>query len=247
MRALLLAAGLGTRLRPITDTVPKCLVEINGRPLLDHWLELLSNAGIKDILINLHYLPEAVRAYLSTCSYPANIATVLEEQLLCTGGTLLRNRAFFQSEPIMLVHADNLSLFDTRAFMQRFHSRDTNIDITMMTFHTDEPQTCGIVELDERGAVRAFHEKVKSPPGNLANAAVYILTPAVIDFIARLGREVVDFSTEVLPHFMGRINTFHNEVYHRDIGTVESLRLAQIEYPAAVARQRSGATGERAT
>ena len=244
MRALLLAAGFGKRLRPITNARPKCLVEINGRPLLDYWIELLSNAGITDILINLHYLPEMVRAYVSSRVYPVTITTVLEEKLLCTAGTLLRNRAFFLQESVMLIHADNLSLFDVRAFIERFDSRDENIDLTMMTFHTDVPETCGIVELDERGAVCAFHEKVKAPPGNLANAAVYILAPTVIEFIASLGREVIDFSTEVLPHFMGRINTFHNDVYHRDIGTLESLTLAQSEYPVAVARKHFREYGE---
>jgi mannose-1-phosphate guanylyltransferase len=232
MRALLLAAGLGTRLRPLTNTVPKCLVEINERPLIDYWLDLLSNAGISDILINLHYLPEKVLAYVSQCPYPCRITTVMEDRLLLTAGTVLKNREFFQQEPVMLIHADNLSLFDVRAFMDRYYTRADNIDITMMTFNTDAPQTCGIVELDERGAVIAFHEKVNNPPGNLANAAVYILAPTVIDFMASLGKEVLDFSTEVLPHFMGRINTFHNTAYHRDIGNLESLMLAQTEYPA---------------
>lgn len=230
MRALLLAAGLGTRLRPITDIVPKCLVEINGRPLLEHWLELLSEAGITDILINLHYLPEKVQSFLAARKYPVHISTVTESSLLGTAGTLLRNREFFMGQPVMLIHADNLSLFDVGSFIERFERRDEHIDITMMTFHADKPETCGIVELDEAGTVCAFHEKVKAPPGNLANGAVYILAPSVIDFIANIGKEVVDFSTEVLPHFMGRINTFHNDVYHRDIGTADSLVLAQSEY-----------------
>lgn len=238
MRALLLAAGLGTRLRPLTDSVPKCLVDINGRPLLDYWVELLSIGGITDILINLHYLPEAVMAYVSACKYPVKITTVFEDRLLGTGGTLLRNSAFFRQEPVMLIHADNLSFFDARAFMERFCSRDENIDITMMTFHTDAPEACGIVVLDEQGVVRAFHEKVKAPPSNLANAAVYILAPVVMEFLARFGKEEIDFSTEVLPHFIGRINTFHNDAYHRDIGTVESLMLARTEYPAALAKRR---------
>ena len=238
MRALLLAAGLGTRLRPITDSVPKCLVEINGRPLLDHWLELLSKADIRDILVNLHYLPGKVQTYLAGSHHPARVSTVMEAELLGTAGTLLKNRDFFKSESVMLIHADNLSLFDVGAFVERFERRAENIDITMMTFHADKPQNCGIVELDAAGAVCAFHEKVAAPPGNLANAAVYILAPSVIDFIASLGQAVADFSTEVLPYYMGRINTFHNDIYHRDIGTVDSLKLAQSEYPAAVARQR---------
>lgn len=243
MRALLLAAGLGTRLRPVTDSLPKCLVDINGRPLLDYWIELLSDAGIVDILVNLHYMPEAVRSYIEGCRYPTRIATVYEDRLLGTGGTLLKNRAFFQEEPVMLIHADNLSFFDVRAFIDKFDSRGKNIDITMMTFNTDVPEACGIVELDGEGVVRAFHEKVRNPPGNLANAAVYILAPEVMDFVAGLGKEVIDFSTEVLPHFIGRIDTFHNAVFHRDIGTLESLFLARREYPQAVARQRTGNVG----
>ncbi len=230
MRALLLAAGLGTRLRPITNTIPKCLVEINNKPLLDYWLELLSGAGIQDVLINLHYLPEKVIAHLSQCTYPIHIATVHEKDLLGTGGTLLKNSSYFQHEPVMMIHADNLSLFDMNAFMDKFNTRAPHIDITMMIFYTDTPESCGIVELDDLGIVYNFHEKIKNPPGQLANAAIYILAPPVIDFIATLKKEMIDFSTDVLPHFMGRINTFYNNIYHRDVGNLESYHLAQIEY-----------------
>ena len=247
MRVILLAAGLGTRLRPLTNSVPKCLVEINGRPLLDYWIELLSQYGITEVLINLHHLPEKVKTYVSNCNYPVQITTVMEEQLLLTAGTLLKNRDYFKQSPVILIHADNLSLFDAHAFMDRFLKRASHIDITMMTFHTDVPQSCGIVELDEQDTVIAFHEKVKSPPGNLANAAVYILAPAVIDFVASLGKEVIDFSTEVLPHFVGRINTFHNTIYHRDIGNLESLMLAQTEYPVALKQLTDSNSGKFST
>ena len=235
MRALLLAAGRGTRLRPLTDSVPKCLVEIDGRPLLDYWIELLSKGGIVEIILNLHYLPETVKSYVERCRYPVRITTVYEETLLGTGGTLLKNREFFRGEPLMLAHADNLSSFDVRAFVRRYELRDKGIEITMMTFDAADPQTCGIVELDQRGVVKAFHEKVKNPPGNLANAAVYVVSPVVVDFLASLGKQTIDFSTEVIPRFMGRINTFHNQTYHRDIGTPESLAAARIEYPAMLA------------
>lgn len=227
--------------------MPKCLVEINGRPLLDYWIELLSKGGIVDILINLHHLPEAVRSYVERCPYPVKISTVHEPRLLGTGGTLLKNRDFFSNEPSMLVHADNLSSFDVQAFIRRFEERGEGIDITMMTFNSTEPEACGIVELDEFGIVRAFHEKVKNPPGNLANGAVYVLSPSVMDFVTGLGKEQIDFSTEVLPHFMGRINTFHNDTYHRDIGTVGSLLAAQREYPAVVHKQHPSDIGECST
>jgi mannose-1-phosphate guanylyltransferase len=92
------------------------------------------------------------------------------------------------------------------------------------------PKTCGIVELDERGVVIRFHEKVANPPGNHANAAVYIVEPFVIDFLASIGKEVIDISTEVLPRYLGRMQAFHNSDYHRDIGTPESLALAEREF-----------------
>lgn len=230
MQILLLAAGLGTRLRPITDHIPKCLVEINGRPLLDYWMELLSDTGDSDVAVNLHYFPEQVQRYLAQCTFPMKIRTLYEERLLGTAGTVRKHFADLQ-EPLMLVHADNLSLFDMAAFQQCFASRAGHVEITMMTFETDMPETCGIVELDENGVVQAFHEKVKNPPSNLANGAVYILTPKVIEFISSFESDFVDFSTEVLPHFMGRINTFCNTVYHRDIGNPASLAAACEEYP----------------
>ena len=231
MRAMLLAAGLGTRLAPLTNTVPKCLVPIAGRPLLDYWIQLLSHGGIRDILINLHYLPEQVRAHVSGSSYSVNISLVHERELLGTGGTIRNNRDFLKGGPGMVIHADNLSVFAVPDFVNRFKTRGSHIEITMMTFFTDTPQSCGIVELDDDGTVMAFHEKTARPPGNLANAAVYIFSPRVVDFIAGLGKDKVDISTEVLPHFLGRINTYNNTVYHRDIGTPESLRAAEQEFP----------------
>jgi mannose-1-phosphate guanylyltransferase len=230
LRALLLAAGLGTRLRPVTDSVPKCLVSINGRPLLDYWIELLSNGGVVEVLVNLHYLADQVRAYVAGRPYGVNIQTVYEETLLGTGGTLLKNRSFFGDEAVMVIHADNLSDFDVRGFIRSYSERPKGTEITMMTFRSTVPQECGIVEVDEEGVVRGFHEKVKNPPGNLANAAVYIVSPAVVDFLAGLRKHKIDFSTEVLPHFIGRINTFFNDTYHRDIGTVQSLVAAQSDY-----------------
>ena len=237
MRALLLAAGLGTRLRPITNTVPKCLVEINGKPLLDHWLDLLCHSCINNILVNLHYMADRVQSHLAECTHSAQVNAVMENKLLGTAGTLLRNRKYFRQQPVMLIHADNLSVFDVSAFIERFQKREEHIEITMMTFYTDSPQDCGIVELNEKGHVCGFHEKVSSPPSNLANAAVYILAPSVVDFIGGLGLDVIDFSTEVLPHYIGRINTFHNDIYHRDIGTPESLALARNEYSTAIRKK----------
>jgi mannose-1-phosphate guanylyltransferase len=230
MHALLLAAGLGTRLRPLTDTVPKCLVPVHGRPLLDYWLALLGEGGVERMLINTHYLPDQVRDFIAHSPWRDKVTLVHEERLLGTGGTVLRNRQFFGGATFLVAHADNLTRFDVGAFARRHAQRPPGVDITMMTFETDAPSSCGIVEENSQGVVTAFHEKVANPPGRMANAAVYIFEPAIVDFLARLGREVVDLSTEVIPHFLGRICTFHNSDYHRDIGTLESLRRAEAEY-----------------
>lgn len=230
MRALLLAGGYGTRLRPLTNTIPKCLIRVRRRPLLQYWLDLLLPAGVEKVLINTHYLPGPVRDFVRASPWRERIELVHEDTLLGTGGTVLRNRSFFGGQPFIVAHADNLTRFDVDGFLKRHENRPEGVAITMMTFETDAPQTCGIVVEDEHGIVREFHEKVANPPGNHANAAVYILEQEVIDFLATLRKAALDISTEVLPRFIGRICTYHNAVYHRDIGNLESLGKAEIEY-----------------
>ncbi|MFO1321972.1 MAG: nucleotidyltransferase family protein [Burkholderiales bacterium] len=238
MRALLLAAGFGTRLRPLTDHTPKCLIPIHGEPLLGLWLDMLLPAGIERVLVNTHYLADAVRRFVAGSKWRAAVELVHEETLLGTGGTVLRNRAFFGAGPFLVGHADNLTRFDVAAFLDAHARRPAGVEITMMTFETDRPETCGIVELDDRGVVTGFHEKSPNPPGNRANAAVYIVEPGVLDFLASLGRDVIDLSTEVLPHYLGRMITFHNGDYHRDIGTPESLAAAHREFRPRVSLPR---------
>ena len=230
MKALLLAAGLGTRLRPLTETIPKCLVPIRGKPLLAYWLELLLPNGIAEVVVNTHYLPEQVRAFCEASPWRSRITLAHEENLLGTGGTVLANRHFFGSAPFLVGHADNLTRFSVRDFLAAHAARPKGAAMTMMTFDTDAPETCGIVELDGKGVVTRFHEKVAHPPGNRANAAVYIFEPEVPAYAASLGKPFVDLSTEVIPHFLGRIATFHNRVFHRDIGSPESLQAAEREF-----------------
>lgn len=216
-------------MRPLTFHMPKVLVPIGGRPLLSYWLENLSHAKIEKFLLNTHYLHEQIEAFVESSPYKERIELAYEGYLLSTGGAAVANESFFQNEPFMLVHADNLSFCDFGAFIDSHAARPKGCEITMMLFRTDTPQSCGIVELDQSGVVQAFHEKVQNPPSNLANGAVYICEPSVIEFMRSLGKEDVDFSLDVLPHYMGRINTFLNDVYHRDIGTPLSYAKAQEE------------------
>jgi mannose-1-phosphate guanylyltransferase len=230
MKALLLAAGFGTRLKPLTDFLPKCLVAIHEKPLLQYWLDMLLPDKVEHVLINTHYLSSQVEEFIKSSPWAAQVALVHESELLGTGGTVLENREFLQDGPFILAHADNLTRFDVDAFTRAHANRPHEAEITMMTFDTDVPQSCGIIEMDDRGLVHAFYEKSPEFHGNRANAAVYIIEPNVINFLSSLNKNIIDFSTEVLPHYIGRISTYHNADYHRDIGTPESLALAQVEF-----------------
>jgi mannose-1-phosphate guanylyltransferase len=123
MRALLLSAGLGTRLRPLTLRVPKCLVPIHGKPLLDYWLEHLFAAATERVLINTHWLPEVVREHVARSPWRDRIDLVHEDKLLGTAGTVLANREWLGDRPFLLAHADNLTDFDLGEFRARHSAR----------------------------------------------------------------------------------------------------------------------------
>lgn len=244
MNALLLAAGLGTRLRPLTDTIPKCLVPIRGRPLLAYWLDLLVGGGIDRIVVNAHHLADQVARFVAQSPHRGRVELAREERLLGTGGSVLRHRARMGEGPFLLAHADNLTRFDLAAFLARHRARPAGCALTMMTFETRTPESCGIVEVDARGVVVAFEEKPRAPRSRLANGAVYVLEPEAVDALAALGKEAPDVSTELLPRFVGRMCTFHNAVYHRDIGSPEAYAHAQVDsaYLARADRRRGPLT-----
>lgn len=225
-RAILLAAGYGTRLRPMTEHIPKCLVPIAGQPLLDIWLCNLLQAGIGPVLINTHYLADQVKTYLSASAYRDMVTLTHEPELLGTAGTLLANQAFFNGEDGLLIHADNFCFPDWAGFLQAHRNRPAHCVMTMMTFRTDAPSACGILEIDDQGVVIHMHEKVESPPGNLANGAVYCLSPELLTRLARTQAHATDFSTEILPELSGKIFTFEERGIFMDIGTPEAYAAA---------------------
>lgn len=233
MRALLLAAGLGTRLRPLTDSVPKAMVDIAGRPLLDRWLQMLIEGGVERVLVNTHYLGSVIRAYLQTSPWHDRVDLVDEKVLLGTGGTLLANRAWFGPGPLLVTHGDNASELDIRAFTRAHAGRSVGILATMALFRADNPQSCGIVVMDGSKVIREFHEKQANPPGNLANAAAFVFEPEIFDYLAGTGNGMIDLSAEIIPRLIGRIQGFEINGYHRDIGTPESLEMARKHYGKA--------------
>mgnify|MGYP001194901669 CR=1 FL=1 len=226
MKAVLLAAGLGTRLGSITQDIPKCLVPIAGRPLLSYWLDSLSASDCSDIFINLHYHSDQVRTFINNREQAGNITLSYEHTLLGTGGTLIKNWKYFNGEPILVIHADNLCLANLTEFSEAHKWRPSNTEITMMTFTTTSPQDSGIVEVSNRGIVTGFYEKVADPPSCLANGAVYIFEPGVLDFMKSLDKSQLDISTEVLPHYIERIFTWQTPALHIDVGTPTRLSYA---------------------
>lgn len=233
MKALLLAAGIGSRLRPLTEGVPKCLVPINGTPLLAYWLRLLDAAGVDEIVINTHHLAERVGDFVDASPWRNRITLFHEPELLGTAGTLRALAPRFRDDTLVLAHADNLVDFDWPAFVRRHAERPPAVVLTLMSFETDQPQACGILEEDAAGIVTAFHEKVPNPPGRRANGAVYLIEPEFVRYVETLPADARDLSIDVLPHFVGRMQTwFDPNAYLRDIGTLASLARAEAEFAA---------------
>ena len=227
-RAILLAAGLGTRLRPITLRTPKCLVPIGGEQLLGRWLRKLEDAGCNAVLINTHYLAHEVEAFLKNWrSSSMAVQTVHEPELLGTAGTLLANQEFFEGGTGLLIHADNAMAEDLKDFLIAHQKRQVYCLLTMLTFNSNNPSSCGIVEIDDQQVARTFHEKITEPPGNRANGALYAFEQDFLNHLNMMNPMAHDFSTEVIPKLLGRIQTWHTNRTYMDIGTAEALVLAQ--------------------
>lgn len=226
-KAILLSAGFGTRLRPLTNTLPKCLVPINGKPLLQIWLEQLTENGIEEFLINSHYLSEQVHDFIENSVFKNHVTIFHEPELLGTLGTLKSTLGFWKDESVLVAHADNLCLCSWQKFQQRFFSKSDDALGTMMVFNTDTPKSCGIIEYNDSGLVTAFHEKVEKPPSNLANAAIYLFDSRVSQLIAQSTLPESDISLDLIPKLLDKLNFWQTDGYLRDIGSLESLAKAE--------------------
>jgi mannose-1-phosphate guanylyltransferase len=227
MKAFLLAAGLGTRLRPITDSTPKCMLRIGGRPLLDIWLDALAGAGVREVLVNLHHLADVVRGHLATRAGTPAVRMVEEPRLLGSAGTLLANRDFVAGEDMFLaVNADNLTDFDLRRLVDA-HRAGAAI-ATLSLFRAPRPSECGVVEVAD-GRVVSFVEKPRDPSGDLANAGMYAFHPSVLELIQ--GPPPKDIGYHLLPRLVGLAGavTLDGD-YFMDIGTPAALQRARDEW-----------------
>jgi NDP-sugar pyrophosphorylase family protein len=233
-KALLLAGGLGTRLKPLTDTVPKCLVEIGGRPLLQYWFDALAAAGVRDALINTHHLPGPVRAFLAHVQAEGfRISEAYEPSLLGSAGTIAAAPWFADdADDVIVIYTDNLSDVDLGALVDT-HRRKGQ-PMTMLLFRTPRPSASGIAALDARGTVVEFVEKPAQPKSDLANAGVYVVTASAWREIAAM--RAFDIGFEVLPRFVGRMYGHLHAGYHRDIGTLDALDGARTDLARGVPR-----------
>ncbi|MGO9281396.1 MAG: NDP-sugar synthase [Streptosporangiaceae bacterium] len=233
MKAFLLAAGIGSRLRPITDSTPKCMLTIGDQPLLDIWLDAFDRAGVDEVLVNLHHLPDTVSAHLAARAGPPVVRACLEPELLGSAGTMIANRHWVEGEEFFLAcNADNLTDFDLRCLI-RAHRESGGI-ASLAVFHSDNPSAGGVVELDASGRITGFAEKPEKPASDLTNAGMYAFQPAVLDEID--GMPPQDIGYDLLPRLVGRARAVLVDGYFRDIGTADTYRRAREEWPARVAR-----------
>lgn len=228
MKAFILAAGHGTRLRPLTEHTPKCLLPVQGVPLLQLWLENCKKSGITDVLVNAHAHAGQVRDFVSRRSSGVRVVVSEEKELLGSAGTLAQNRRFVANDGEFLVlYGDVLTNLDLRALI-KFH-REKKLPATLGLYRVPDPRRCGIVELDENGVVNGFVEKPEHPKSDLAFAGVMVAQQEIFDFIPQ--ERSADIGFHVLPKLLGRMAAMEIHSFLLDIGTMENYRAAQRLWP----------------
>jgi len=228
LKAFLLAGGLGTRLRPLTDSVPKCLVPIRGRPLLDIWLELCARSGITEVLINLHAHPQPIEQHLERSGSPVNVRLVREDRLLGSAGTLAANRAWVASDSAFwILYSDVLTNANLNC-MSEFHFRHGGI-ATLGLYQVPDPSRCGVAIIDNTGVIIDFEEKPQIPRSNWVFSGLMIANPHLFDVIPPC--IPADLAFHVLPRLLGKMRGYPIEDYLLDVGTMSNYEKAQATWP----------------
>jgi len=227
MKAFILAAGHGTRLRPLTDSVPKCLLPIQGVPLLEIWLNHCKAAGITDVLINAHAHPKAVREF-AAAQKNIHLRIAQEPQLLGSAGTLAENRYFVTGEKSFLIlYGDVLTNIDLRRVLA-FHEQK-KLPATICIYQVPDPTRCGIVSVDENAVVQSFVEKPAQPAGNWAFSGIMVANADILDLLPE--RRPADIGFDLLPKLTGRMAAYKSSAYILDIGTLDNYQSAQKSWP----------------
>jgi len=231
-KAFLLAAGRGERLRPITDSVPKCLLPFDSKPLLQIWLELLRQHGVDQVLINTHWHHGSVEQFLKNHDAgELHILSVYEPTLLGSAGTLLANREWINDkEPFFILYGDNLTNVNL-SNMYLFH-QEHDLPFTLGTFRTQSPKLCGIAEVGDDGVVQRFEEKPQNPKSNLAAAGVYVADCRIFDFFPKKidMPKPLDIGFHIIPNLIGKMHSYNINDFLMDVGTHESYQSAKKAY-----------------
>lgn len=231
MKAMIMAAGLGTRLRPLTNLVSKPMVQMAGRPCLEHTIRLLRKYGITDIVINLHYMPEMIRNHFGRGeNFGVNITYSYEEELLGTAGGVKNVEEFFEGEPFLVVSGDALTDINLDAFYD-FH-KAMGGTATLALKKVPDPTQYGVVLVDNKGYITDFQEKPAwgDAISKLANTGIYLFEPDVFRYIPE--GEIVDFGKQVFPEILeqgDKLGGYIMRGYWCDIGNLEVYREAHYD------------------
>jgi len=200
MKAMILAAGQGTRLAPLTDSLPKCMIPIGGKPVLEHTLIWLRSHGVGEVIINLYHQPHVISAHFGDGSrWGMRITYSQETELLGTAGGV-RQAAWFFDAPFLVIYGDNLSTCDLSQ-MARKH-RERGAMATMALHWRKDPSSSGIAELNADDRIVRFVEKPRPEEvfSNWVNAGIYVLNPEILDQLP--AGQPCDFGREVFPRML---------------------------------------------
>jgi mannose-1-phosphate guanylyltransferase len=242
MRAMVLAAGLGTRLRPITYAVPKPMVPVLNRPVMEHSVRLLARHGFSEAIANLHWFPETIEDYFGEGSkFGIELSYSREEQLLGTAGGV-RNVAEFLGDSFLVVAGDALTDLDFAA-MREFHESHDGL-VTLATKRVANTDEYGVVIAGEDGRIQGFQEKPDPAEAlsDLANTCIYMFRREIFDYFPEPGSskaagdddppEFSDWAMDVFPALLENDVPFFSheiEAYWNDIGNLAELRESNLD------------------
>lgn len=238
MKALILSAGLGTRLKPLTDKKPKVMVTVGGKPILWYHIRVLKKHGIKDIWINLHAFPEVIKKYFGDGSkFGVKISYSYEKELLGTSGALKNpdtgiEEAFRKGGTFIISYGDILPNFNYKRLTD-FHKKRRSL-WTEGTHASIEPWTKGVIETDRTGKIIKFIEKGSKEEikTNQVRAGVMICEPKILDYIPS---GFSDFGLDIGPKLLKLklpMYAIDTKSYSKDIGTLERLAKARADFKA---------------
>jgi mannose-1-phosphate guanylyltransferase len=236
MRAMILAAGLGTRLRPLTYEMPKPMVPVAGKPVMEHIVRLLREHGFTEVIANLSYLPDQIREHFGDGSaFGVSLEYREEPALLGTAGGV-RNCAGFLGEEFLVISGDALTDIDLGA-MREFHASHDGL-ATLALKAVDDPSQLGVVILGADGRIQGFQEKPDPAEAlsDLANCGIYMFRSDIFDFFPGPGESkaagagddpgFADWALDVFPALLANDVPFYGhrfDGYWNDIGSLDEL------------------------